>query len=103
MAKNNNYVMNILLKNGIRVFLYPGMTHVKASIYDDLVMLGSANFDMLSYDINKELNIAFSDKNAVLEVEKRLFEKDFAISEELTSPNQINIGDEIFSRIANMF
>ena len=103
MAKNNNYVMNILLKNGIRVFLYPGMTHVKASIYDNLVMLGSANFDMLSYDINKELNIAFSDKNAVLEVEKRLFEKDFAISEELTSPNQINIGDEIFSRIANMF
>ncbi len=103
MAKNNNYLINILLKNGIRIFLYPGMTHVKASIYDDLAMIGSANFDMLSYDINKEFNIAFTDKNALQELEVRLFEKDFGISEEITHPNQINFADELFSKIANRF
>ena len=103
MAKNNNYLINVLLKNGIRVFLYPGMTHVKASIYDDLAMIGSANFDMLSYDINREFNITFIDKFALQELENRLFEKDFKISEEIIHPNQINFGDELFSRIANMF
>ncbi len=103
MAKNNNYLMNVLLKNGIRIFLYPGMTHVKASIYDDLAMIGSANFDMLSYDINKEFNITFADKNALQELETKLFEKDFKISEEIIHPNQINVGDELFSIIANMF
>lgn len=103
MAKNNNYLINILLKNGIRIFLYPGMTHVKASIYDDLAMIGSANFDMLSYDINKEFNVAFTDKNALQELEARLFEKDFGISEEITHPNQINVADELFSKIANRF
>ncbi len=103
MAKNNNYLINILLKNGIRIFLYPGMTHVKASIYDDLAMIGSANFDMLSYDINREFNITFIDKFALQELENRLFEKDFKISEEIIHPNQINFGDELFSRIANMF
>lgn len=103
MAKNNNYLINVLLKNGIRVFLYPGMTHVKASIYDDLAMIGSANFDMLSYDINREFNITFIDKFALQELENRLFEKDFKISEEIIHPSQINFGDELFSRIANMF
>lgn len=103
MAKNNNYLINVFLKSGIRVFLYPGMTHVKASIYDDWAMLGSANFDMLSYDINKEFNIAFSDKKAVDTLKMRLFNKDFQISEEITSLEQVNSGDELFSIIANRF
>lgn len=103
MAKNNNYLINIFLKSGIRVFLYPGMTHVKASIYDGWAMLGSANFDMLSYDINREFNIAFSDKKAVYTLKTRLFDKDFKISEEITSLEQVNSGDELFSIIANRF
>lgn len=103
MAKNNNYLINIFLKNKIKVFLYPGMTHVKASIYDGWAMIGSANFDMLSYDINKEFNIAFSDLKAVEYLKNNLFYKDFKISKEITNLKQVNIGDKFFSKIANKF
>lgn len=103
MAKNNNYLINIFIENGIRVFLYPGMTHVKASIYDGWAMVGSANFDRLSYDINGEFDVAFDDENAVSELKKRLFEKDFGISKEITDVQQLGFGNELFSILADQF
>ncbi len=45
---------NALLASGVRVFIYPGMTHVKAMIVDGWACLGSANFNKLSLRSNLE-------------------------------------------------
>ncbi len=77
-----------LLQNGIRVFAYPGFTHVKAAIYDDWACLGSANFDRFSLQANYEFNIGFSGPQAVETLSQRLFKTDFAKSREiLTLPH----------------
>lgn len=86
MKKSNILVTNRLLENGVRVYFYPGMTHIKASIYDGYVMLGTANFDKLSLIVNEEMNIAFYNLEYAREVKQRLFEKDLSISKELTQP-----------------
>ena len=84
--KSNALAANAMLEHGIRVFVYPGMSHVKAAVFDGWACLGSANWDKLSLRINKELNLATSYAPAVEELEQRLFEVDFARSVELTDP-----------------
>jgi cardiolipin synthase len=77
---------NTLLKYGARVYVYPGMSHVKAAIYDGWLCIGSANMDKMSFRVQREMNIASSNPEfARLTIEK-VFEKDFATAEELTSP-----------------
>ncbi|MDH4107533.1 MAG: phosphatidylserine/phosphatidylglycerophosphate/cardiolipin synthase family protein [Gammaproteobacteria bacterium] len=86
ITRNNALAANAMLAHGIRVFVYPGMSHVKAALFDGWACLGSANWDRLSFRINKELNIATSHPPAVRELEERLFERDFARSVEITEP-----------------
>jgi cardiolipin synthase len=86
ITRNNALAANAMLEHGIRVFIYPGMSHVKAALYDDWACLGSANWDRWSFRINKELNIATSEPSAVRELKTRVFEADFAASVELTEP-----------------
>ncbi|VAX36237.1 Cardiolipin synthetase [hydrothermal vent metagenome] len=83
MNASNVVTANILFKNGIRVFFYPGMSHVKAAIYDGWLCTGSANFDKLSLKNNLELNLATSHRETVEILKKDLFEKDFAKSVEM--------------------
>lgn len=103
MASSNLVATNIFLKNGIRVFKYPGMTHVKAAIYDGWATLGSANFDNLSLMINEEFNIGFSNPEYVNRLKKELFEVDFALSTEVKEPYVINLYDKVMSGFANRF
>ena len=103
MGASNLVATNIFLKNGIRVFQYQGMTHVKAGIYDGWATLGSANFDNLSLMINDEFNIAFSDKYYVDKLKKELFDEDFKLSIEITEPYVINWYDKFMSVFANRF
>jgi cardiolipin synthase len=84
--RSNVLAVNLMLKHGIRVFLYPGFSHVKAAIYDGWVCVGSANFDRLSLRINRELNIASSAPEVAEQLLERLFEPDFRISPELIEP-----------------
>jgi cardiolipin synthase len=86
ITRNNALAANAMLENGIRVFIYPGMSHIKAAVFDGWACIGSANWDRWSFRINKELNIATSDAAAVAELERSLFEPDFASSVELTEP-----------------
>jgi len=87
---SNQVAINVMLRNGIRVYLYPGMSHVKAAIIDGWAIVGSANFDKLSLQINEELNIATSSPEAVVDLMERVFLADFAISEELDSAVDLN-------------
>ncbi len=84
ITRSNVLAANLMLENGIRVFVYPGFSHVKAAIYDGWVCVGSANFDRLSLRVNRELNIATSEPAAARQLIEQLFEPDFRASFELT-------------------
>lgn len=86
ITRSNVLAANLMLEHGIRVYIYPGFSHVKAAIYDGWVCVGSANFDRLSLRINRELNIASSSPAFAQQFVERLFEPDFLASAELTQP-----------------
>ncbi len=72
-----------LLKHNCNVYLYPKFSHVKASIIDNWACVGSANLDGLSLRINGELNIAYSDPEAVETLRQKVFLKDIQASQKL--------------------
>lgn len=74
---------NYLLASGVRVYFYPGMTHVKALLADGWACVGSGNYNHLSFRVNHEQNVATTDPEFVDEVRGRLFEADFERSFEL--------------------
>jgi len=86
ITRNNALAANAMLAHGVRVFIYPGMSHIKAAVFDGWACIGSANWDRWSFRINKELNIATSHPATVAELEQRIFQADFAKSVELTEP-----------------
>ena len=89
MDKNNQIMANKLWRNGVRVYFYKGMTHVKAALYDGWAVVGSANFDKMSLFVNQEMSLGISDPAFITELEERLFEKDFANSEEMTKERDV--------------
>ncbi len=99
--RSNVLAANAMLDHGVRVFLYPGMSHVKAAVFDGWVCLGSANWDKLSFRINKELNLATSHPAATDEVLERLFDVDFAKSVELTEPFPVRWSDHLIEVVAD--
>jgi phosphatidylserine/phosphatidylglycerophosphate/cardiolipin synthase-like enzyme len=92
---SNKVTINNLLKHGIRVYEYPGMSHVKAAIYDGWVSVGSANFDKLSLKVNKELNLATSDPDTVQALLDQVFIPDMMASRELNKPLEITVAMRI--------
>jgi cardiolipin synthase len=103
MSKSNIVNANKLIKNGVRVFIYPGMTHIKAGIFDGWATVGSANYNNLSLALSQELNISFDDKKTVAKLKKKLFKRDFAISKELTEALPATWTDRASKRLANYF
>jgi cardiolipin synthase len=89
--------------NGIRVYIYPGMTHVKAILVDGWACVGSANFNKLSLRTNIETNVATSDPTFVKELRERLFEVDFEKSREVTQAYEVNWSDWLSSFILDDF
>jgi cardiolipin synthase len=83
---SNKVTINTLLEHGIRVYEYPGMSHVKAAIFDGWACIGSANFDKLSLKVNKELNLATSDPETVDALLDQVFIPDLMLSREVTEP-----------------
>jgi len=83
MNASNVVATNTLLDYGVRVFAYPGMSHIKAAVYDDWACLGSANFDKFSFRVNKEMNLACSDPGFVKEMMDKVFDPDFKASVEI--------------------
>jgi cardiolipin synthase len=99
--KSNVLAANAMLEHGIRVFLYPGMSHVKAAVFDGWACVGSANWDKLSFRTNKELNIATSHPEYVQDLMDRIFTPDFAQSVELTEPFPERWSDHLMEVVAD--
>ena len=100
ISRSNVLAANALQRHGVRVYIYPGMSHVKAAVYDGWACFGSANFDYLSLRVNKELNLATSHPPAVDALVGQLFEVDFARSLELSEPLPSNWGDYLAEMLA---
>ena len=86
ITRSNALAANAMLEHGVRVYIYPGMSHIKAAVFDGWACIGSANWDRWSFRINKELNIATSHPYAVAELERRVFAADFSNSVEMMEP-----------------
>jgi len=95
ITRNITLAANIMLDNGIRVYIYPGFSHAKAAIFDGWASMGSANLDRLSLHINREINIATSEPVAVQALTETLFQPDFEKSRELTEPFPLRWTDHI--------
>ncbi len=103
MNTSNLVTANALIVHGVRVYLYPGMTHVKAAIYDGWACLGSANFNKMSLHVEQEINIAFSDPAAAGRLREELFAADFAKSKELKEPVPITFMDTVVEALTDQF
>ena len=91
MNASNKLTINKLLEHGIRVYQYPGMSHVKAAVYDGWASVGSANFDKLSLKVNKELNLATSDEETVQALLDQVFMPDLMMSKEIIAPIDVTV------------
>jgi cardiolipin synthase len=101
--QSNMVTANALLASGVRVFVYPGMTHVKAAIVDGWAMLGSANFNKLSLRRNLETNVATSDPRVVERLRRELFEVDLAVSREVDQPVRTTRSDDLAEWVMSQF
>ena len=73
-----------LLKKGVRIFEYsPSKLHTKLYLVDDVVHIGSANFDMRSLFINLELMLRIDDPAFAAQV-REYIDGEIANSEEIT-------------------
>ncbi|MBT8129313.1 MAG: phosphatidylserine/phosphatidylglycerophosphate/cardiolipin synthase family protein [Gammaproteobacteria bacterium] len=99
--RSNVMAINTMLANGIRVFIYPGESHIKGAVYDGWICLGSANFDQLSLRMNKEMNIATSSPVAVQAFIDQIIQPDFEKSIELKQPLPEKWSDFLMEALAD--
>jgi len=100
MQTSDLVMADAMIRNGIRVFIYPGMTHVKAAIYDGWACVGSANLEKMSLHVSQELDVAFSDPATVERLKEELFDPDFKRSRELENPVSLNWIDSVLKAFA---
>ncbi|WP_174273295.1 phospholipase D-like domain-containing protein [Sphingomonas bacterium] len=81
-----------LLKRGVRIFEYqPQKLHTKLFILDDVVHIGSANFDIRSMFLNLELMLRIEDKAFAAHM-RGYFDGEMADSKEITAAEHARAG-----------
>jgi cardiolipin synthase len=95
LQASNKVAINRMLDNGIRVYRFPGMSHIKAAVIDGWICVGTANFDKLSLKINKELNLSTSYEPVVQELLERVFIPDFLRSDEITASMEVTFANRL--------
>jgi cardiolipin synthase len=99
----NRAIANRLLAAGVRVYVYPGMTHAKVATVDGCwAYVGSGNFDPLSLRRNYELGLALGNPAIVGEIEQNVFDRDFCPAWELTAPLQLSFRDYACEILASL-
>ena len=64
-----------LSQAGVRIYQYPYMLHTKALLIDDdVVIVGSSNFDQRSFRLNFELSLLIEDNKVANQLARILFE-----------------------------
>jgi cardiolipin synthase len=99
----NRVTANRLLRAGVRVYLYPGMIHVKAVAADGCwAYLGTGNFDPLSLRKDRELGLAIGAGPLIPELEESLFQADMQPEWELTKPLPLSPRDYLSELLLNL-
>lgn len=101
LKAGNQSVAKELVESGAKVYMYQPFTHIKAIVVDDWACVGSANFDALSFKINEEINIAFSDPIAVNKLVRDLFLKDFQAAKLLRRRDVKDWGNLVLENVAD--
>ncbi len=87
---------NRLLHAGVRVYVRPGMTHLKALSVDGCwAYIGTGNFDALSLRADAELGLGISAGSLVRDVEEELLQPDFRPEWELLRPVPVSVKDRL--------
>ena len=95
--------INRLLKVGVRVYRYPGTTHVKAvSVDGHWAYFGTGNFDSLSFRRNSEVGLAVGAGSLIAELEEKLFLEDFRSEWEVTGPLPVTLSDYACELLATL-
>lgn len=103
MNSVNVFTANQLLEGGVRIYMYPGMSHLKAAVFDGWASFGSANFDRLSMKVNQELNLATSHPATVEQLLEQVFEPHIQNSEELLETLPWDWSDSMAGALAKPF
>lgn len=82
-----HYITWECARRDIRLRLWsPGMSHLKAMLIDrDALVLGSSNFDALSYELHGEIVGVVTDTNVIRDFEERVMRPDLARSRDATA------------------
>jgi cardiolipin synthase A/B len=102
-GRSNLVIANYLYQQGVRVYFYPGMTHVKALLVDDWACIGSGNLTHLSLHLSQEQNIASSNPALAATLKQTLFEQDFARSYELNQSISVDWVDSLADTVLESF
>jgi cardiolipin synthase len=90
----NKVTANRLLRAGVRVYVCPQMTHMKAGVIDGCwAYLGSGNYDALSFRHNCELGMVIGAGPVLSELEEHVFGTDLCPDWELTQPLRVTLTD----------
>lgn len=103
MNSVNVFTANQLLAGGVRIYMYPGMSHLKAAVFDGWASFGSANFDRLSMKVNQELNLATSHPATVGQLLEQVFIPHLENSEELCEALPWDWSDSVAGALAKPF
>jgi len=98
---SNAVAIERMLRNGIRVYRYPGMSHVKAAVIDGWASVGTANFDKLSLQVNKEVNLATSHPEFVNELLERVFYADIEMSDEVAEAPDLTLQARLLEMVVD--
>jgi cardiolipin synthase len=102
-GRGNLVLANVLLGHGVRVYFYPGMTHVKALVVDGWCCLGSGNLNHLSLRVCQEQNLSTSDPQFAAALTREVFDVDFARSYELQEPIEVGWTDILADMVLEGF
>jgi cardiolipin synthase len=79
------YVARTASRSDLSLRLLPGMTHLKVVLIDDRVLvMGSSNFDIVSYRAEQEIIALVTDAAVIREVTRRVLEPDLEASRPAT-------------------
>lgn len=101
MDIGNLATARVLIQAGAELYRYPRMTHMKVMVCDGWATMGSANLDILSMRINRELNISFSDAAEVERLVGKIFRKDFAQSKRIHRKEPESVAAAIAEAVAD--
>ena len=94
-----DYIVALARREGFALVQTAAMSHVKTLIVDDAtVILGSSNFDFVSYEAEAEIIVAFDDPDLALDLHHRLVEP--AIAEAVQRPRRVSATSGVIATAA---